>query len=149
MATFLAVAATTSARRGEVLALRWSDTQEGRATPTRSLRQTRQVLKFKDTKTERRRGLCTGSVQVSLSTGTNCGEGLWQSADTTHFRIVTPEPGRRLVHASPNHPNMCTLHDVGPNGSGAAAGTSGERLWTGSRSGRTKEIARPGSSSYQ
>jgi integrase len=57
MATFLEVAAATGARRGEVLALRWSDIQEGRAIITRSLSQTRQVLKFKDTKTERPRDL--------------------------------------------------------------------------------------------
>jgi integrase len=55
MATFLEVAAATGARRGEVLALRWSDIQEGCAVITRSLTQTRQVLDFKDTKTERPR----------------------------------------------------------------------------------------------
>src|ERR1039457_1211122 len=55
MATFLEVGAATGARRGEVLALRWSDIQDGRAIITRSLTQTRQVLEFKDTKTERPR----------------------------------------------------------------------------------------------
>ncbi|MGA2724840.1 MAG: hypothetical protein ABSG79_20825, partial [Bryobacteraceae bacterium] len=55
MATFLEVAAATGARRGEVLALRWSDLQDGRAIITRSLTQTRQVLAFKGTKTERPR----------------------------------------------------------------------------------------------
>jgi integrase len=55
MATFLEVAAATGARRGEVLALRWSDIQDGRAIITRSLTQTRQVLEFKGTKTERPR----------------------------------------------------------------------------------------------
>ena len=38
-----------------MLALRWSDLQDGRAIITRSLTQTRQVLDFKDTKTERPR----------------------------------------------------------------------------------------------
>jgi integrase len=52
---FLEVAAATGARRGEVLALRWSDIQDGRATITRSLTQTRKVLEFKGTKTERPR----------------------------------------------------------------------------------------------
>jgi integrase len=52
LATFLEVAAATGARRGEVLALRWSDIQDGRAIITRSLTQTRQVLAFKGTKTE-------------------------------------------------------------------------------------------------
>jgi integrase len=57
MATFLEVAAATGARRGELLALRWSDIQDGRAVISRSLTQTRQVLEFKDTKTERPRDL--------------------------------------------------------------------------------------------
>ena len=57
MATFLEFAAATGARRGEVLALRWSDIQDGRAVITRSLTQTRQVLEFEDTKTERPRDL--------------------------------------------------------------------------------------------
>ena len=57
MATFLEVAAATGARRGEVLALRWSDIQDGRAIITRSLTQTRQVLEFKGTKSERPRDL--------------------------------------------------------------------------------------------
>jgi len=55
LATFLEVAAATGARRGEVLALRWSDIQNGCAIITRSLTQTRQVLLYKDTKTERPR----------------------------------------------------------------------------------------------
>jgi len=55
IATFLEICAATGARRGEVLALRWSDIQEGRALITRSLTQTRQVLEFKGTKTERPR----------------------------------------------------------------------------------------------
>jgi integrase len=55
MAAFLEVAAALGARRGEVLALRWSDIQDGRATIARSLTQTRHVLDFKATKTERPR----------------------------------------------------------------------------------------------
>jgi integrase len=55
MATFLEVAAATGARRGEILALRWSDIQDGRAIITRSLCQTKQLLEFKGTKTERPR----------------------------------------------------------------------------------------------
>jgi integrase len=49
---FLTLSAATGARRGEVLALRWSDIQDGRATIARSLTQTKQILAFKDTKTE-------------------------------------------------------------------------------------------------
>jgi len=52
LATFLEVCAGTGARRGEVLALRWSDIQDGRAVITRSLTQTNAGLAFKSTKTE-------------------------------------------------------------------------------------------------
>jgi integrase len=53
---FLEMSAGTGARRGEVLALRWSDIQAGREVLiTRSLTQTRQILEFKGTKTERPR----------------------------------------------------------------------------------------------
>jgi integrase len=55
MAPFLQVAAALGARRGEVLALRWSDIQDGRATIARSLTQTKLVLEFKGTKSERPR----------------------------------------------------------------------------------------------
>ena len=51
LTTLLDVSAGTGARRGEVLALRWSDIKDGRAVITRSLTQTKQVLAFKDTKT--------------------------------------------------------------------------------------------------
>ena len=47
--------AALGARRGEVLALRWSDILDGRATIARSLAQTKQVLEFKGTKSERPR----------------------------------------------------------------------------------------------
>jgi integrase len=55
MAAFLEVSAALGARRGEVLALRWSDIQDGRATIARSLTQTKEVLEFKGTKSERPR----------------------------------------------------------------------------------------------
>jgi len=55
MRTFLEVAGGLGARRGEVLALRWSDIVDGRAIVTRSLTQTRDVLEFKCTKTEKPR----------------------------------------------------------------------------------------------
>jgi integrase len=48
---FLELSAATGARRGEVLALRWSDIQGGDVLIARSLRQTRQTLEFKGTKT--------------------------------------------------------------------------------------------------
>jgi len=52
MATFLELAAATGCRRGEILALRWSDIVDGRAIIARSLTQTRDVLEFKGTKSE-------------------------------------------------------------------------------------------------
>ena len=55
MPVFLEVCAGTGARRGEVLALRWADIQDGRATFARSLSQTKQGLTFKGTKSERPR----------------------------------------------------------------------------------------------
>lgn len=53
MPLFLEVCAATGARRGEVLALRWADIQDGRATLARSLTQTKDGLAFKGTKSER------------------------------------------------------------------------------------------------
>jgi len=55
MQTYLELAAATGCRRGELLALRWGDIVNGRATIARSLTQTRDVLKFKGTKTEKPR----------------------------------------------------------------------------------------------
>jgi len=52
LGTFLEVLAGTGARRGEILALRWSELEDGRVLITRSLTQTRQKLEFKSTKTE-------------------------------------------------------------------------------------------------
>jgi len=71
--TFLEVAAATGARRGEVLALRWSDIQDGRAIITRSLTQTRQVLAFKGTKSERPRDVkVPASALVALDAHRRC-----------------------------------------------------------------------------
>ncbi len=53
--TFLDMSAATGARRGEVLALRWSDIQFGYARIERSLTQTDEGLEFKGTKNERPR----------------------------------------------------------------------------------------------
>jgi integrase len=57
LGAFLELAAATGARRGELLALRWSDLQDGRVMIARSLTQTRQGLEFKGTKTEKPREL--------------------------------------------------------------------------------------------
>lgn len=50
LAPFLEISAATGARRGEVLALRWSDVQDGAVSISRSLSQTRAGLSFKETK---------------------------------------------------------------------------------------------------
>jgi integrase len=55
MRTYLEVDAATGCRRGELLALRWSDIVAGCATIARSLTQTRDGLDFKGTKTEKPR----------------------------------------------------------------------------------------------
>jgi integrase len=52
LGTFLEMASATGCRRGEVLALRWSDIRDGAAFVERSLSQTRVGLIFKSTKTE-------------------------------------------------------------------------------------------------
>jgi len=58
MRTFLEVASVLGCRRGELLALRWSDIVDGRAVITRSLTQTRHGgLQFKGTKTNKPRTL--------------------------------------------------------------------------------------------
>jgi integrase len=63
----LKIAAATGARRGEVLALRWTDIDRGDMVITRSLTQTRLVLEFKGTKTERPRRInLPQSVLVQL-----------------------------------------------------------------------------------
>jgi len=48
--TFLEVSAATGARRGEILALRWSDLRDGCAMVARSLTQTEDRLEFKEPK---------------------------------------------------------------------------------------------------
>jgi integrase len=55
LGAFLEICTATGARRGEILALRWSDIQDGRALIDRSLCQTDDGLTFKCTKTERPR----------------------------------------------------------------------------------------------
>jgi len=52
-AAFLELDAATGARRGELLALRWSDYRDGRVSITRSLSQTKNGLEFKSTKNGR------------------------------------------------------------------------------------------------
>jgi integrase len=64
LSTFLELCAATGARRGEVLALRWSDIIDGRVVIARSLTQTKTVLEFKSTKTDEIRviGLPTSAL---------------------------------------------------------------------------------------
>jgi integrase len=64
---FLELSAATGARRGELLALRWSDIEVGDVVIARSLTQTRLGLEFKGTKTDRpRRISLPESVLASL-----------------------------------------------------------------------------------
>jgi integrase len=49
---FMRMAGSIAARRGEILALRWSDIQDSRITISRSLTQTKHLLDFKTTKTD-------------------------------------------------------------------------------------------------
>src|ERR1700693_659254 len=65
LGTYLEVVAATGCRRGEVLALRWSDIQDGRAMVARSLTQTRDVLEFKGTKTEEPRAVSLPTSAVA------------------------------------------------------------------------------------
>ena len=55
MRTYLEMASATGCRRGELLALRWSDIVDGCAIIARSLTQTNGGLEFKSTKTEKPR----------------------------------------------------------------------------------------------
>jgi integrase len=55
MRTYLEIDAATGCRRGELLALRWSDIVDDCAIIARSLTQTRSTLEFKGTKTEKPR----------------------------------------------------------------------------------------------
>jgi len=55
LSAFLELSAATGARRGEVLALAWSDLHDGHVVIARSLSQTKAGLKFKGTKTGRER----------------------------------------------------------------------------------------------
>ncbi|HUB78181.1 MAG TPA: site-specific integrase, partial [Bryobacteraceae bacterium] len=67
MRTFLEVAAVLGCRRGELLALRWSDIVDGRAVITRSLTQTKAGgLQFKTPKSRKNRnlGLLDETIQV-------------------------------------------------------------------------------------
>jgi integrase len=66
--TYLEVDAATGCRRGELLALRWSDLADGCATIARSLTQTRGGLDFKGTKTEKpRRVVLPASAIAALA----------------------------------------------------------------------------------
>jgi integrase len=65
---FLELSAATGARRGKVLALRWSASNGSDIVITRSLTQTRQTLEFKGTKSERpRRVFLPDSALTSLA----------------------------------------------------------------------------------
>ena len=66
MRTYLDLAAATGCRRGELLALCWSDIVDGRAMIGRSLTQTRDVLEFKCTKTEKPRPVALPESAIAV-----------------------------------------------------------------------------------
>ena len=80
------MAAATGARRGEVLALRWSDIRGGCVVIARSLTQTKQVLIFKGTKTERPRRV---ELPVGLVWGEQEGEVLFHPDEAVTGAIRT------------------------------------------------------------
>jgi integrase len=63
--TFLELSAATGARRGEVLALRWTDVQNGEVIVSRSLSQTKRGLAFKGTKTDKERPISLPKSAIS------------------------------------------------------------------------------------
>ncbi len=65
MRTYLELAAATGCRRGELLALRWEDVVNGCLIISRSLTQTRTVLDFKGTKTEKPRTIALPESAVA------------------------------------------------------------------------------------
>jgi integrase len=65
MRTYLEVDTATGCRRGELLALRWSDIVNGCAIIARSLTQTRLGLEFKDTKTEKPRSVALPASAIT------------------------------------------------------------------------------------
>jgi integrase len=66
MRTYLEIAAAAGCRRGELLALRWSDIVDGCAIVSRSLTQTREVLEFKSTKTEKPRSVFLPATAIAV-----------------------------------------------------------------------------------
>jgi integrase len=66
---FLEFSAATGVRRGEALALRWSDIRCNDMVITRSLTQTRAGLAFKSTKTERPRRVCIPDSVIAALDG--------------------------------------------------------------------------------
>jgi integrase len=65
---FLELSAATGARRGEVLALRWSASNGSDIVITRSLTQTRQALESSRERIRKDLDVCfTGSVLISLA----------------------------------------------------------------------------------
>ena len=65
MPAFLELSAATGARRGEVLALRWTDVQNGEVIVSRSLSQTKRGLAFKGTKTDKERPISLPKSAIS------------------------------------------------------------------------------------
>jgi integrase len=79
MRTYLELASATGCRRGELLALRWSDIVDGCAIIARSLTQTNEGLEFKSTKTEKPRPVfLPESAITALDAHRGRQEAFWQ-----------------------------------------------------------------------
>jgi integrase len=93
---FLELSAATGARRGEVLALRWSDIQDGAVSISRSLSQTRAGLTFKETKNQSSRLVVLPNSAVNAlevhREAQNVFRDQFSSAYSTEFDLIFAEP---------------------------------------------------------
>lgn len=95
LGTFLRMEAATGARRGEVLALEWSDIQDGRVVIGKSLCQTKAGLVVKPTKTE-------GIRSVSLPPSMLAALEAHREAQAVFKREFGPDYSGDLIFANPD-----------------------------------------------
>jgi len=93
---FLELSAATGARRGEVLALRWSDIQDGAVSISRSLSQTRAGLAFKETKNQSARLVVLPNFAVKALEAHSAAQKAFReqfaSAYNTELDLIFAEP---------------------------------------------------------
>ena len=94
--SFLELSAATGARRGELLALRWSDIQDGAVVIARSLSQTHAGLAFKETKNETTRVVVLPDSAVAALTAHRTAQDVFRnqygSAYKSHLDLIFAEP---------------------------------------------------------